>query len=481
MKPFMLNSHYKDHLSDLFYSLVKPMEVKREELVLFNHSLAQELAMNPQELLEHPWYFSGSQLPPGSIPLAQAYSGHQFGFYTRLGDGRAILLGEWEDQQGQLWDIQLKGAGKTPYSRGGDGKAALAPMLREYLLSEAMAALGIPTTRSLALVLTGIPVFRQQKLHGAMFTRVAKSHLRVGTFQYALEAGGEKALKELADYAIPRHYPEVMGEEKPYLSFLKKVIATQAKLIALWMSKGFIHGVMNTDNMSISGETIDYGPCAFMDYYDPETVYSSIDTRGRYAYGNQPSIAQWNLTRLAEALLPLLTKEGSSIEEIEGELVAFKPLYRQLYHDQMSKKLGLCEKREEDSKLIEEFLHWMLEKKRDYTNTFRDLTEEELSDDVYQEENFLKWKKAWQERRSLENTTTEESIETMKKHNPYLIPRNHKVEDVLSRAEDGDIEAFNEYLLLLATPYDYEQTIDEAFLRPMTLEELKHYQTFCGT
>lgn len=481
MNSFMLNSHYKDHLSEIFYSLVNPMEVKQLELVLFNQKLAEELDMNPEELLEHPGYFSGSKLPLGSIPLAQAYSGHQFGFYTRLGDGRAILLGEWEDQQGKLWDIQLKGAGRTPYSRGGDGKAAFAPMLREYLISESMAALGIPTTRSLALVLTGHPVYRQETLPGAMLTRVAKSHLRVGTFQYALEAGGEKALKELADYAIERHYPEVKKQKKPYLSFLIEVINQQAELLALWMSKGFIHGVMNTDNMTISGETIDYGPCAFMDYYDPETVFSSIDTRGRYAYGNQPTIAQWNLTRLAEALLPLLTKEGSEIKDIEEELILFKKKYKEHYLDSFRKKLGLLKEAEEDGKLIKELLAWMLENKRDFTNSFVDLTEENYADLVYQEEDFLNWKNKWKIRHRLEEQSKEDMQRLMKAHNPYLIPRNHKVEEVLKEASKGNLEPFTKYLSLLEEPYSYEKDISTEYRVPMSIEDMGRYQTFCGT
>ncbi len=481
MKPFKLENHYRSHLPEIFYSDVLPMKVEKEELVLLNEDLARDLEIDPQELKKNPGYFSGRILPLDSEPIAQAYSGHQFGFYTRLGDGRAILLGEWQDSQGELWDIQLKGAGRTPYSRGGDGKAAFAPMLREYLISESMAALGIPTTRSLALVLTGHPVYRQETLPGAMLTRVAKSHLRVGTFQYALEVRGEKALKELADYAIERHYPEVKKQEKPYLSFLIEVINQQAKLLALWMSKGFIHGVMNTDNMTISGETIDYGPCAFMDYYDPETVFSSIDTRGRYAYGNQPTIAQWNLTRLAEALLPLLTKEGSEIKDIEEELILFKKKYKEHYLDSFRKKLGLLKEVEEDGKLIKDLLTWMLEKKRDFTNSFVDLTEENYSDPVYQEEDFLDWKNKWEKRQRVEEQSKEDMQRLMRAHNPYLIPRNHKVEEILQEANKGNLEPFTKYLSLLEKPYSYEKDISIEYREPMSIEDMGRYQTFCGT
>lgn len=481
MKTLVLKTHYKDSLSPLFFSKTLPMKLDKDELLLLNADLALKLGIDPEDLARHPGYFSGRERVPGSIPLAQAYSGHQFGFYTRLGDGRALLLGEWEDEQGKLWDIQLKGAGRTPYSRGGDGKAALAPMLREYLISEAMAALGVPTTRSLALVLTGVPVYREVNLQGAMLTRVAESHLRVGTFQYALEAGGEEALKELTDYAIARHDPDIQNHEKPYFAFLKKVIQRQAKLIVLWLSKAFIHGVMNTDNMSICGETIDYGPCAFMDYYDPEAVFSSIDTKGRYAYGHQPTIAQWNLTRFAESLLPLLTKEGSSVSDVEKELVYFKELFRSYYYDEFRAKLGLFEEDRQDPELLQELLEFMLHHRRDFTNTFVHLSLNDFSDPIYETEEFLLWKRKWQRRQKQEGRTKEIREAMMKKHNPFLIPRNHKVEEVLEAAEEGDMKPFLSYLSLLQRPYFYDDHISQEYISPMDLNEMGDYRTFCGT
>ncbi|NGZ76459.1 protein adenylyltransferase SelO [Saccharibacillus alkalitolerans] len=380
-------------LPNVFYSQLPPVPVQEPKAAFLNDKLAAELGLDPEWLHgeEAAAIFAGNALPEGAEPLAQAYAGHQFGGFTKLGDGRAILLGEQLTPDGRRVDIQLKGSGRTPFSRGGDGRAALGPMLREYIISEAMHALGIPTTRSLAVMATGENIRREKPLPGAVLTRVAASHLRVGTFQYALQWGGVDALRELADYAIGRHYPEIdaadqaasrreeaaagTGAEGRYARFLHGVMERQAALIAQWMLAGFIHGVMNTDNMTISGESIDYGPCAFMDAYDPSTVFSSIDTGGRYAYGNQPPIALWNLTRLAETLVPLLDEDQDrGVEIAQGILGGFERMYLDTWFDGMRAKLGLTGREEEDERLIADLLDLMKAFRADYTNTFVGLT-----------------------------------------------------------------------------------------------------------
>jgi serine/tyrosine/threonine adenylyltransferase len=418
--------------------------------------------------------FAGNHLPPGAMPLAQAYAGHQYGHFTALGDGRAILLGEQWTPRGERFDIQLKGAGPTPYSRRGDGRAALGPMLREYIISEAMHALGIPTTRSLAVVTTGEAVFRQELLPGAVLTRVAASHIRVGTFEWAAAHGDMTALKALADYTIQRHYPEAAQAENPYLAMLEAVIERQAKLLCHWQLVGFIHGVMNTDNMAISGETIDYGPCAFMDVYDPTTVFSSIDRHGRYAYGNQPKIAQWNLARFAEALLPLLHEdEKHSIEMANEAIDAFQAKFQHHWIAGMRAKIGLFGEQAEDAALIQSLLEWMQETKADFTNAFRDLGSTSSVPD--------EWQQRWQSRLSQQPQTQNEVLMRMRQSNPAFIPRNLWVEDALKAAsEQGDLNPMLRLLTVLAAPYDHEATVPAEYADPPPTCGGR-YQTFCGT
>jgi len=467
-----------------FFSRVEPAPVREPKSVVLNEPLAADLGLNVHALKseESAAVFAGNQIPEGAEPLAQAYAGHQFGHFTMLGDGRAILLGEQITPQGERIDIQLKGSGRTPYSRGGDGRAALGPMLREYIISEAMHALGIPTTRSLAVVTTGETVIRETKLPGAVLTRVAASHLRVGTFQYAAKWGGVENLRVLADYAIDRHDPEAKTGENRYLSFLEGVIQRQARLIAQWMLVGFIHGVMNTDNMTISGETIDYGPCAFMDTYDPATVFSSIDRHGRYAYGNQPSIGVWNLARFAEALLPLLHEnEDRAIELAEQALSRFAEQYQQYWLDGMRAKLGLFAEEPEDRSLVSELLRIMQENRADYTNTFRALTLNQLEGmELFGTSAFADWHARWQARLERQQESKEAAQQLMRNHNPAVIPRNYRVEEALEAAVNrGDFSVMERLVRVLSHPYAYTAEQEEyAKLPPRTCEP---YRTFCGT
>ncbi len=460
--------HSYARLPQSFYTRIDPTPVKEPKLVVLNRSLAESLGLNA-DALDHAAWFAGNKLPPGAEPLAQAYAGHQYGHFTMLGDGRAILLGEHLTPDGGRFDIQLKGPGPTPFSRRGDGRAALGPMLREYLISEAMHALGIPTTRSLAVVTTGERIFRQEMLPGAVLTRVAASHIRVGTFEYAAARGDKAELRELADHTMQRHYPEVEGD---YAAFFEAVMERQAALIAKWLHVGFIHGVMNTDNMALSGETIDYGPCAFMDAYDPATVFSSIDRNGRYAYGNQPNIAQWNLARLAEALLPLLHEDEKQAVEIANAAVGgFEARFKRHWLKGMRAKLGLFTEEAEDEALIQSLLMWMRDTQVDFTNTFRDLTQQTLP--------LVDWHQSWSARRARQPQTAREVTELMQQHNPAFIPRNHKVEEALSAAsEHGDLNPLNRLLTVLAMPFDHRQDFPE-FSEPA--DDLTGYQTFCGT
>ena len=371
-KGWKLENSYAE-LPDFFYSKINLSKVSSPKLVVLNNKLAEYLGLEVNELTsdEGVSYLSGNLVPKGSIPIAQAYAGHQFGYFTMLGDGRAMLLGEQITPDGKIYDIQLKGSGTTPYSRGGDGRAALGPMLREYIVSEAMHALNIPTSRSLAVVTTGEPVIREKLLKGSILTRVASSHIRVGTFEYAANFGTDENVRQLADYTINRHFKEVENDDNPYLSFLKEVIKRQAFLIAKWQLVGFIHGVMNTDNMALSGETIDYGPCAFMDTYNPDTVYSSIDTYGRYAYKNQPKISVWNLSRFAETLVPLIHENSErAIELAQDAVTEFHELYHYNWTSGMRSKLGIFNEEAEDEKLIQGLLNLMHKNNEDYTNTF---------------------------------------------------------------------------------------------------------------
>ncbi len=470
-------------LPNFFYKNINPTPVKSPKVIIVNNSLAKSLGLNPDELLseEAVMVFAGNRIPKGANPLAQAYAGHQFGHFTMLGDGRAILLGEQITPQGDRVDIQLKGPGRTPYSRGGDGRAALGPMLREYIISEAMHALGIPTTRSLAVVTTGEAVARETYLPGAVLTRVAVSHIRVGTFQYAANFGTVEDLRALADYTLNRHYSDVADDENRYLALLQMVIQRQADLLAKWQLVGFVHGVMNTDNMTISGETIDYGPCAFMDTYDPATVFSSIDEEGRYAFGNQPYMALWNLTRFAETLLPLLhNKQEEAIKIAEDALSHFAKLFQSKWYNGLRAKLGIFNEEEKDEALIKVLLQMMEKYQADYTNTFRALTFNKLEHTVlYDKEEFEEWYQLWQERLGRQEQSREASHNLMRKSNPAVIPRNYRVEEALKAAVDGDYSVIERLLNVLSDPYAYTPEQDEYCKVPEPSD--KPYRTFCGT
>jgi uncharacterized protein YdiU (UPF0061 family) len=425
--------------------------------------------------------FAGNRLPPGAVPIAQAYAGHQFGHFTTLGDGRAILLGEQITPRGERFDLQLKGSGPTPYSRRGDGRAALGPMLREYLISEAMHGLGIPTTRSLAVAATGETVYRETALPGAVLTRVAASHIRVGTFQWAAAAGDEAVVRALVDYTIERHYPDLAQAADPVPALLEAVIERQAALISQWMLVGFVHGVMNTDNMAVSGETIDYGPCAFLDTYDPATVFSSIDARGRYAYGNQPAIAQWNLSRFAETLLPLLhAEEEKAVAMATAALGRFAARYQHHWLAGMRRKLGLLTEETGDQGLVESLLAWMQKVKADFTNTFAELRTELEADDVRRTDGeFVAWHERWRSRLARQSQTLEQVEAVRRAHNPAFIPRNHLVEAALAAAGQNDLSSMEQLLDVLARPYDHARQAPE--YRMPAPEGGACYQTFCGT
>ncbi|WP_372630488.1 YdiU family protein [Cohnella sp.] len=480
-------------LPETLYTKMEPTPVRAPKLVVLNERLAAELGLNEEALRDGDAtdVFAGNRIPDGAEPLAQAYAGHQFGHFNRLGDGRALLLGEQITPSGERFDIQLKGSGRTPYSRGGDGRAALGPMLREYIISEAMHALGIPTTRSLAVVATGQPIQRERELPGAVLTRVAASHIRVGTFQYTAAWGSVEELRALADYTLRRHYPEAAigdrndGNENGKgnaLALLKEVIRRQAKLIAQWQLVGFIHGVMNTDNMALSGETIDYGPCAFMDVYDPATVFSSIDSNGRYAYGNQPQIAVWNLARFAETLLPLLhDEEEKAIAFAEGALGEFGEQYHGRWMSGMRAKLGIGNEEEADEELVKDLLILMQKHRADYTNTFRALTADAPQETALRGvEEFQRWHERWQARLERQTASREEARQLMRSSNPAVIPRNHRVEEALEAAsERGDYSVMKRLLDVLEQPYAHssEQAPYGETPEPSGLP----YRTFCGT
>ncbi|WP_141501155.1 protein adenylyltransferase SelO [Paenibacillus luteus] len=457
--------------------------VRSPKLIIFNDTLAASLGLNAEALQskEGAALLAGNEAPEGAMPLAQAYAGHQFGHFNRLGDGRALLLGEQITPIGERFDIQLKGSGKTPYSRGGDGRAALGPMLREYIISEAMHALGIATTRSLAVVTTGESIYRGTEEPGAILTRVAASHIRVGTFQFAAQWGTKEELQALADYTLQRHFPDVDHDQNRYLVLLHKVIKRQAALIAKWQLVGFIHGVMNTDNMALSGETIDYGPCAFMDAYDPATVFSSIDSHSRYAYGNQPPIAAWNLARLAEALLPLLhDNEQQAVALAEEALSEFIELYQLKWLTGMKAKLGIFNEDPEDKPLIERLLTIMQQHGADYTNTFRALTFDKMSGEaLFETPEFVNWYALWQERLGKQQQSKESSLQLMRKSNPALIPRNHRVEEALEAAVLGDFSVMERLLAALANPYAH--TAEQAEYATLPVDSNRNYQTYCGT
>ncbi len=474
--------HTYAELPQLFHSRAAPTPVREPRFVAFNRPLATMLGLEP-DALEDPEgarMFAGNALPEGARPIAQAYAGHQFGHFTGLGDGRAILLGEQITPSGDRMDIQLKGAGQTRFSRRGDGRAALGPMLREYIISEAMHALGIPTTRSLAVVTTGEPVYREAVLEGAVLTRVAASHIRVGTMQWAAAHDDREALRALADYTRARHYPELADAPEPHVALLDAIIERQARLIARWQLVGFIHGVMNTDNMALSGETIDYGPCAFMDSYDPATVFSSIDHGGRYAYGNQPPVAQWNLARLAEAMLPLLDPDmDRASERATASLDCFPDLFEQHWLNGMRSKLGLFTHEPEDKALVDELLAWMQRRSADFTNAFCALTSGSLADDgTNADPEFETWQRRFEARRLRQPQSHAEADHVMRQHNPAFIPRNHKVEEALQAATAGDFAMIERLLDVLATPYDHRRDLP-MFSTPGLSE--RPYRTFCGT
>jgi uncharacterized protein YdiU (UPF0061 family) len=479
-------------LPDAFFTPVDPTPVEAPMLIAFNRPLAEELGLDADRLERHgAGYFSGNVALPGSLPLAMAYAGHQFGqFVPQLGDGRAILLGEVIDRNGKRRDIQLKGAGPTPYSRRGDGRAALGPVLREYIISEAMHALGVPTTRALAAVATGQPVYRDRVLPGAVFTRVAGSHIRVGTFQFFAARGDTENVRVLADHVIDRHYPELKGAEKPYLALLDAVADRQASLIAKWLGVGFIHGVMNTDNMTISGETIDFGPCAFMDRYDPRTVYSSIDRNGRYAFGNQPGIGQWNIARLAEAMLAILDDDqDKAVEAANAAVSRFMERFQAHWTRTIRAKIGLGDDaREEDQELIRELLVTLYEQKADYTLSFRrlaDCAQDDAADPALgtlleDPAALTPWLSAWRARLAQEATAPAARAGAMRRVNPAFIPRNHKVEEALNAAiDDGDFSLFAALNDVLARPYEDQPRFAAYALPPEPGEEIA--ATFCGT
>jgi len=471
--PWKSDNTYRQLPSELF-SYVQASEISRPELVLLNESLAEKLGISLTLSKEDKAkLFSGNLLDETWTPLAQAYAGHQFGGFGILGDGRTLLLTEIIDPLGQRFDIQLKGSGRTPYSRGGDGKAALGPMLREYLISEAMAALGIPTTRSLAVVKTNEPVIREEKLQGAILTRVAQSHIRVGTFQWISQKGDPELQKTFFDYVINRHFPTLMNQEDAAKQLLLTVIERQAKLIAAWQSVGFVHGVMNTDNMLISGETIDYGPCAFIDHYNPQAVFSSIDQYGRYAYHNQPNAALWNLTRFAETLLSLLDKNPeNAIKVAEEALATFAPIYYQEYYRLMGQKIGIPELTSDDYPLIDRLLELMQEHQADYTNTFLALQDSLPQPDWFSQADFKEWNSLWLKRIS----NLEDSLDLMKRTNPKIIARNHLVDSALAAAQAGDWSLFNDLLQSLQRPL---ASPSSSLQQPGPIGE--RFVTYCGT
>ncbi len=481
-------------LPGTFFARVNPSPVRVPRLIKGNEELARFLNIDPVDLTsqEGVEVLGGNRVADGSEPLAMAYAGHQFGhFVPQLGDGRANLLGEVVAQDGKRYDIQLKGSGQTPFSRRGDGRAALGPVLREYIVSEAMHALGVPTTRALAAVLTGEQVVREEMLPGAILTRVASSHLRVGTFEYFAARKDTQSIRTLADYAISRHYPEAAQQKKPYRALLQGVVTRQARLVAQWMLLGFIHGVMNTDNTSISGETIDYGPCAFMEAYDPAAVFSAIDMNGRYAYANQPAIMVWNLSRLAETLLPLMEQEEGSPEAAltaaYGVLNGFAPTFEAAHLAGLRRKLGLFTEQEGDLQLATGLLERMAANHADFTLTFR-----RLSDAVEHESNeplhrlfdtpaaFDEWAERWRNRLAAETVSSQERAASMRAASPVYIPRNHLVQEVIDAAVlRDDYQPFEALLQATADPYAERPELEH--YETAALLEQRVTQTFCGT
>ena len=467
-------------LSKTFREEIKPTPVHDPNLVILNEQLAKDLKLDfsKKDNKDLAKLFSGNVLPNDTNTIAQAYAGHQFGHFTMLGDGRAVLLGEHLVNK-KRFDIQFKGSGRTSFSRTGDGRAALGPMLREYIISEAIHALNIHTTRSLAVVSTGEKVVRENLLSGAILTRVASSHIRVGTFQYIAAKQNINDLITLVDYTVERHYPEIQSSKNKALDLLSLVMEKQCQLVVNWMRVGFIHGVMNTDNMTLSGETIDYGPCAFMNHYDPKTVFSSIDTFGRYSFSNQPPITKWNLARFAECLIPLIDKNEDTAIKIATEIIDnFQNIYEIKWLNMMRDKLGLFGEDKNDLELINNLLNWMKTNQADYTNTFCYLMNiGSIKNEIYKDKNFINWFKNWEKRILINGSSKENSLELMKKNNPIVIPRNHKVEEALAAANNDNLKPMNDLLSILNKPYSAQSNI-ESFQSPSNDQ---NYQTFCGT
>jgi uncharacterized protein YdiU (UPF0061 family) len=478
--------HFDNTYSKLpksFLENIKPVPVKNPKLIILNINLAEQLNLDFSKFSDTDLakIFSGNSLPEGSETIAQAYAGHQFGHFTMLGDGRAVMLGEHLDKENNRFDIQLKGSGRTSFSRSGDGRAVLGPMLREYIISEAMHALDIPTTRSLAVVSTGEEVVREQMLPGAILTRVASSHIRVGTFQYIAATQNADDLKTLFNYTIDRHYPEINDSKTKALDLLNLLMQKQCELVINWMRVGFIHGVMNTDNMTVSGETIDYGPCAFMDYYHPQTVFSSIDQNGRYSYNNQPRITKWNLARFAECIIPLIDQDEQKAISIATETINnFEKLYEEKWLNMMRDKLGLFGEDKDDKHLIFELLTWMENNKADFTNTFCNLMDiQSIKDPIYQNQEYLNWTAKWKKRLEKNNTEKEKYLELMRSVNPIFIPRNHKVEEALKDVSENKLETLNQLLEVIKYPYKDNGMLKD-YQQPMSNEN-GEYKTFCGT
>lgn len=472
-----------DKLSPIFFSKIDINPVSSPKLVILNETLSKSLGLYSNELKTDVGIeiLSGNKVVESGAYIAQAYAGHQFGHFTMLGDGRALLIGEQITPLGERYDVQLKGSGKTPYSRGGDGRAALGPMIREYIISEAMHGLDIPTTRSLAVIKTGENIIRESKKDGAILVRTASSHIRFGTFQYIATFGSVEQLKELTDYSIKRHFTNIDDNKDKYINFLKEVIKKHATLVAKWQSVGFIHGVMNTDNMTISGETIDYGPCAFMDVYNSNTVFSSIDTNGRYSYKNQPIMTQWNLCRFAETLLPLLKENrDEAIKIAQSAISEFLEMYHLSWMKIMRSKLGMFNEEAQDKAIIEDLLSMMEKYNEDYTNTFIELTFNNFNNKgMFGSKEFEYWYKVWKDRLDRQEESKESIQELMKKSNPSVIPRNHRVEEAIEKAESGDYDFMKKLLEIVSNPYEHSK--DNKYYSNPPDPSKYPYRTFCGT
>jgi len=469
-------------LPSKLYTKQLPVSVKNPQIIYFNNGLAKELGLEflSEEKVVAAEYLSGNKIPKGAATISQAYAGHQFGHFTMLGDGRAVLLGEQINKNNQRYDIQLKGSGQTPYSRSGDGRATLSSMLREYIISESIHHLGIPTTRSLAVTQTGEKVYRETINDGAVLTRIASSHIRVGTFEYIINFCSKEDLEIFIKYVIDRHYPEISDADNPVLELLKTVMCRQIDLIVNWVRVGFIHGVMNTDNMSISGETIDYGPCAFMNTYNPKTVYSSIDRNGRYAFGNQSTIAHWNLTVFASTLLPLISDDKEKAIQLAKDILnKFPEEYSKKWYQMMYAKLGITKPLKDDKVLVDTLLQLMEENKADYTNTFAALTLNKISDNsLFTSSRFNVWRKKWENRTDHKDNRIK-ALKLMQSQNPLVIPRNHLVESALEDAIQGNKSQFNELINLISKPYNYKSHHKNFQTIPSGFDDC--YKTFCGT